>query len=539
MTTTAAVGPALDFAVLGNAPVTLRWLENVLAAVPAIRLVDRPPVEAALPGVQVADRNPDRAGPVTGVVRVGLEPSDLEPGWRPRRLVAVLEDPVERLADPNRSGDGGPEAGGYAPAVAKLTRELDPEEILVLSADETREALPRMLVHLGVEAAPDLGPLQQLDPGTPEPVSQGRRTVLFSRVRDDVEDLEQMAGRSFRSWRITDSPPDPAASEPRTAVFYVGRQRDIVPPPGCLVLDDWGVLPVRLGPVLDRAASLTVLDPLSFPFDFLRESDRGIPIAVRLPDGWATDDLDVALGEPLLSELGPFDEISAGDPRMLVALRGRYSWPNTMLVDEQALSSFATRVALHQERPLRAAKASNRVLRQAIGPEVHAGLGAVAPAERLRALVMASRPERWGSLVPAGSEVTGVATDPGRLAAARLAYPQWRFVAALDDHAEAAHVGLAVLALGDQPAQERELRLRALFRAMRVGGRLIVIERFFEGRNGRTIGAPSPTQLLEQINQVTAGHLVLAEVRSLRLSGDDLSSVGLFSLIKVGRPERL
>jgi hypothetical protein len=66
----------------------------------------------------------------------------------------------------------------------------------------------------------------------------------------------------------------------------------------------------------------------------------------------------------------------------------------------------------------------------------------------------------------------------------------------------------------------------------------VLIEQFLEGRGGRRSGAPTPKELLADVHRVTAGHAVLAQVQALRLSGDDLTSIGLFGFIKVGPTER-
>jgi hypothetical protein len=72
-----------------------------------------------------------------------------------------------------------------------------------------------------------------------------------------------------------------------------------------------------------------------------------------------------------------------------------------------------------------------------------------------------------------------------------------------------------------------------------VGGRLVVIDRFLDGRRGQTIGAPAPRVLLEELLESSHRHLVLEQVSALRCRGEPLASYGLFAFTKLGRPERL
>jgi hypothetical protein len=101
------------------------------------------------------------------------------------------------------------------------------------------------------------------------------------------------------------------------------------------------------------------------------------------------------------------------------------------------------------------------------------------------------------------------------------------------------HVALCIAALCDRGREDRDRRLRGLLGSLRVGGRLIVLDRFFDGLGGRTNGGPTPRQLLAEIGDASEWHVVLEHVEAIRLAGDDLTSVGLFAFTKLGRPERL
>jgi hypothetical protein len=208
-------------------------------------------------------------------------------------------------------------------------------------------------------------------------------------------------------------------------------------------------------------------------------------------------------------------------------------------VHEHELGGFPTRVALHPQAPLRARKTSHRTLSAVAAVEIGNALGAVTPGERARGIMLAPRVGQWAPLLPlGGAGLTGIDFDPADARAAAADFPEWRFGTQLGAEVEVAHVAVAIGSLCDQPREERHRRLGALWRALRVGGRLVLIDRFLDGRGGLAIPAPSPKQLLVEIDELTAGHAVLAELQALRLSGDELTSTAMFSLLKIGRPER-
>ena len=526
-TAPAVAGGTLDFVILGNTPGLLRWLSLALGAIPEVRLL------GAANGGRVDQR-------LSGVVIDRLDHSPPALVGRAEKVVVVLDDPVQRAAEASERGSVG---ASYLGAVHRVLEASQRERALVLSADELlgpSTRLDDLLEHIGVRAEVDVAALAALGPARRAPLPQGRRLLLFAEMRDEIEELELLTARTFRSWRFGEEggDRDPRAAA-ATGVVYTGRQRDAVTPPGLIALDDWGVLPVRLGPALDAAASLTVLDPLSFPFDGLRERDRALPIAVRLPEEWTVEDLIAVLGAPLFEQLGPYDEVSVDDDEAFAQLRRRYSWRASARVAEADLAGFASRVAISRDAPVREQKARDRVLRHAALEEVTQALAAVAPGERPRGVVVTEEIERWASLLPLGaSGLCGFSFGRERVRAAAADYPEWRFAVGVPTGVEFAHVAVSVLALCDQNPGERERRLLALVRALRVGGRLVVIDRFLQGRGGRQIGAPPPKRLLEEVAAASQGHVVLSQVRALRFAGDDLIGTGLFAFVKIGAPER-
>jgi hypothetical protein len=526
-TAPAVAGGTLDFVIFGNTPELLRCLSLALGALPEVQL-------SGADQELAADRR------LSGVVIDGPEQSPPPAAAHAERVVVVLDDPVQRAAEGRERGTIG---ASYLDAVRRLLEAVERERALVLSADELfgpSEGIDDLLEHIGVRAAVDSVALAGLGPPRRAPLPGGKRSLLFAEMRDEIEELEALVGRTFRSWRFGEPTDEPRqAAAPAAAVVYTGRLRRAVTAPGVTVLDDWGVLPVSLGPALDGAASLTVLDPFSFPFDGLHEHDRALPLAVRLPGDMGVRDLIAVFGAPLFEHLGPYDEVSVDDDDVFAELRRRYSWRASARVTAADLAGFASRVVVSPDAPVRDRKARDQVLRSAALAEVGKALAAVTPGERARGIVVTEEIGRWASLLPLGAAgLSGFSSDRLRIEAARADYPEWRFAGGMPIGVEVAHVAVSLQALCDRNHEERERRLRAMFRALRVGGRLVLIVRFLAGQGGHEIGAPRPRQLLEEVAVASRGEAVLSQVRTLRLQGEDLVAIGLLAFVKIGRTER-
>jgi hypothetical protein len=327
------------------------------------------------------------------------------------------------------------------------------------------------------------------------------------------------------------------------SLCYVGRRRDADVSAGSIVLGDRDVLPVRLGPLLDQAACLTILDPMSFPFDALRAVDRDIPIALELPGGWDAETLVQLLGMPVLRDLSPFDLVCAEDDETWEALRARHSWPAGIRASQAALRTSVGDLAGDPPGSARRRKSVFRVLSKALRPQLDTAHRAIPPGERFAAMILADEVDNWASLLPlAGADVIGFALEPGSAERAARNFPEWCFGAQPPgggDESETVHGAVCIAALCDRGPEERDRRLAGLLRAVRVGGRLVVLDRFFDGFGGRANGGPSPRRLLAEIADASQRNVVLEHVEAIRLPGDDLSSVGLFAFTKLGRPQRL
>lgn len=522
----------MDFAVLGNDRATLEWLTQMLEAAPNVRLLDRAPLS----------QSPDDST-TTGVVVLGLQQASGAASAQATRLAFVMQDPVELLSDGDEPDGRLGAPGGYALALNPQLAALG-DRALVIGADEiasSRERLAELFAHLGI--TPGGTPLRTESTPARSSVAPGRRALLFSMVRSDVEELERAAGRTFRSWRFGGpGPAGPPAQPSGRSLVYVGRRRDIEAPPDSLLMTDWDALPVRIAPILNRADSLTILDPMSFPFDALRDSDRGIPLAVELPD-LEPEVLAQLLGTPLLRHITPFDAVATTSEEAWSALRARYSWPHFIRIAPTAAVSAGMDLAGDPSGCLRARKSGHLVLAKALGVQLEAARAAVPAGELLTALILAKDIGRWASLFQLGqTDVKGIDREPESVARAALGFPEWSFDTKLsweDEEPERAHVTFAVAALCQHSRDVRRETLSRLVRALRIGGRLIVLDRFLADGHVRDVGAPRPRELVADVWHASARHVVLEHVEALRLPNEDLTSVGVLAFTKLGRPERL
>jgi hypothetical protein len=117
-------------------------------------------------------------------------------------------------------------------------------------------------------------------------------------------------------------------------VFYAGRfvHRVTGLPEGCELLGDWDVLPARLAAAMERADTLVVLDPLSFPFEALTGTQQDVPLIVVLPWELDVDTLVAVFGEPVFARLGFFDRVATPESSVWELLCRRYGWAESQRV---------------------------------------------------------------------------------------------------------------------------------------------------------------------------------------------------------------
>jgi FkbM family methyltransferase len=90
-------------------------------------------------------------------------------------------------------------------------------------------------------------------------------------------------------------------------------------------VDGWTCDRTSLFSAMAQASELLILDPLSFPWDGLRDSDRDIPLVVLLPQDVDLETIELTLGRSLLDHVTPFDRLLESRPGVRDALLDKWS----------------------------------------------------------------------------------------------------------------------------------------------------------------------------------------------------------------------
>jgi len=361
------------------------------------------------------------------------------------------------------------------------------------------------------------------------------------------------------------------------SVLYAGRfapgVREAGAPDGCLLLDDWGVLPARLA-ALEGASDLVVLDPLSFPFEALTGVLRDVPLVVVLPEGHDADFLAAVFGGPVLGRLEFFDRVATGDMALWEDLRRRYRLAGGQLVrlesarPEGAAKEIADRLRAEARedetdptadgarsgarRAARGAypdKVAHRAQRAALEPQFAAAHGGRAEDVPFRVLEVGAGEGRWAaSFDPAKAEYHGIDDDEGAVMAARSEWPGAPFAHLGPDllfphKDETFDLVYAVGVLGRYPGQEKRRLLSEMWRVARPGGRLIFLEDFVSTGEGAKSGsrpehALSVLAFVELLLVATGWQVVMEHVESLRYPDEAMTRGGLIAVSRLGVPKR-
>lgn len=304
---------------------------------------------------------------------------------------------------------------------------------------------------------------------------------------------------------------------PRRPLVFVGRR--LLPVPlGAVRADDWETVPGRLLPLLNQASGLVLADPLAFPYEALRPTDREIPVAVALPS-LPPDEVDALLGGPLLDHLGPGDRVAASREAW-EPLAARRGWPEAMrlqsapeeteAVVEEALLPGVLGERSAKEEGRRRAAALAHLLGGPGGSRVRGGT----------VVDLDGRCGPWRHLLPAGPDLAAVPTIPPLPIA--------------DESAEAA---AALGVLGGLSPEERPSLVGEMWRVVRPGGVLAVVEDVVPvPGSGRACPFPRgglPRLLLE----ATGRRVVPGRVRSVRFPGEALHRAAGISVVKVGEAQ--
>ena len=341
--------------------------------------------------------------------------------------------------------------------------------------------------------------------------------------------------------------PKDAAVDPRPVV-YAGRFAEGVPtaklPGDCEVLGDGDVLPFRLAGALERATTLVVLDPLSFPFESLTGGRRDVPLIVVLPTGFDAPFFHAVLGEALSTTIGPLDRVATADPALWEELRRGYSWTDDQLVDlDSSLPAEAAAqvlARLEEEAAGRVPdKAIYRVREEALGPQFAAARGVRAGDVPFDVLEVGAGSGRWASSFDAATGFVGLGLEGEAVGDARAGSPGGRFDLLDEDsvfpHAdESFDLAFTVSFLDDHPASAKKDIVSEMWRVVRPGGRLIFLEDFVSGEDDHVVSIQSFVGL---VLEATAGRVVLEHFETLRYPRDPFFRGGLLALSKVGTPQ--
>jgi SAM-dependent methyltransferase len=373
-------------------------------------------------------------------------------------------------------------------------------------------------------------------------------------------------------------------------VFYAGRFMNRVSDAGllegCVLLDDWDVLPARLADVMEGVSTLVVLDLFSFPFEALTGVQRDVPLIVVLPAGFDTDFLATVFGKAVFERLDFFDRVATTDSEVWEVLRRRYGWAEgqsirlengdpdeaakaiwAMLEAESATPTFfgdgsyeassywnERGDALAGSVPHRAIcsvrhgpdfnKAMHRVQKAALGPQFAAARGGDdVPFDVLEVGVGVGRWAASFDLVK--TRFFGVDISEGMVAAARANFPEGNFdhlgsdlLLPYDD--ESFDLVFSVTVMHHNPTPAKRTLLSEMWRVARPGGRLLFLEDFVAGKwsSTSTVYPMSVLKFVELLLEATAGRVVLEHVESLRYPHDDLVRGGIIAVSKLGIPQR-
>lgn len=374
-------------------------------------------------------------------------------------------------------------------------------------------------------------------------------------------------------------------------VIYAGRFSDSLAdmdlPENCTVLDDWEVLPLQLAPVLERAATLVVLDIFSFPFDAMTPEQWDVPLVVVIPEGFDATFLEAAFGLPLFEQLGFFDHLVVRDDDLWESLRLRYGWagrqrievggeglgavvseafvrlevepsvPTSFGGDEyETLSYWKERgAALAASASHRAVcsvhhgpqfnKAMHRTQAAVLEPQFLAAQGERDESIQFEVLEVGAGVGRWAqSFGRPNTRFTGVDISADMVEAARANFPEGRFDHLGDDMIlpyddESFDLVFSVTVLHHNPTSTKLALISEMWRVARPGGRLLFLEDFVSGglMDNSTVYPMSVTKFVDVLLEATNGQVLLEHVESLRYPHDAVVRGGALAVSKLGVPK--
>lgn len=375
-------------------------------------------------------------------------------------------------------------------------------------------------------------------------------------------------------------------------VFYAGRFIDRVAdaglPYGCILLDDWDVLPAQLADATEGATSLVVVDLLSFPFEALTGALRDIPLILVLPSGRDLEFLTTVFGQAVFGHLTFFDRVATPDPDVWEALRRRYGWGEgqrvgiesgdpveaateigALLKSESSTPAFSGdgcygAARYQSERgdapagsvPYREVfgvrhgpdfnKAVHRVQRRALVPQFAAARGARAEDISFDVLEVGVGAGRWvAGFDLANTGFFGLDIDEDMVSAARANFPEGNFDLLDSDlrfpyDDESFDLVFSVAVIHYNPTPAKKTLLAEMWRVARPGGRLLFLEDFVAARRseGSTVYPMSVLGFVGLLLVATNGQVTLEHVESLCYLHEDTTRSGIIAVSKLGVPKR-
>ena len=376
-------------------------------------------------------------------------------------------------------------------------------------------------------------------------------------------------------------------------VVYAGRFSDSVAgmdlPDGCVVLDDWEVLPPQLAPVLEEATTLIVLDVFSFPFDAMTREQWDVPLVLVFPEGFDAPFLEAVFGIPLFEKLGFFDHLVVKDDGLWERLRTGYGWAESRRIEvggeslESVVAGVLARLEDESSVPtffggeeyealpywkergteLAASSSHRAVCSVHHGPRfnkaMHRAQAAVLEPRFLAArggrdeesgpfevLEVGAGVGRWAtSFELSGTRFTGVDISEGMVEAARANFPEGRFERLGDDMVfpyedESFDLVFSVTVLHHNPTPAKLALISEMWRVARPGGRLLFLEDFVSGgwMERSTVYPMSVTKFVGVLLEATNGQVLLEHVESLRYPHDAVVRGGVLAVSKLGVPKK-
>ena len=330
-------------------------------------------------------------------------------------------------------------------------------------------------------------------------------------------------------------------------VVYAGRFEEVKAEefPGVEVLNRWQVLPRQLAPILKDASSLTILDPLSFPFEAITDEQWDIPILATLPPSLDFEALTTVFGSALFERLGPFDRVAIPDPDLWNGLRRRYSWACSQRVgvepgDPAQVAKQILGSLEDSPHSLRAAKTVYRAELRALAPRFEALWKGRPQGNRPGVLEVGGETGHQAcGLDLSRVRFSGIYDRKATVEAARRDFPEQNF-GRLDESPRLPHgdgtfnASFCVNFLRSRPVTTKRTLVSEMWRVTHPDGRLLFLEDFVSGERGGEDFPISVPEFLELVLDAAAGPVELDDMESLLYPGEDMFRGALLSFSRRG-----